>query len=87
MKRIVEVSKDESGFMSLIGEKVTLFCCRYFYTGTLVGVNDTCIELSDAKIIYETGDFDKKEWSNCQSLPNSTLFIQTGAIESYGIMK
>lgn len=72
---------------SLMGEVVTIFACRYIYTGKLVGVNDTCVELEDPAIVYETGPFDNKEWADAQKLPHKTFFIATGAIESFGRMK
>lgn len=87
MKKIIEVSKSESGLESLLGETVTFFCCRYFYTGKLVGVNNTCVELENPKVVYETGSYDSKDWQDAQSLPHKTYFIQTAAIESFGIIK
>ena len=85
MKR--EACHYESGLESLIGEVVTFFCCRYIYTGKLIGVSDTCAELEDPKIVYETGAFNDKEWKDAQSLPQKTFFISLNAVESFGIMK
>ena len=87
MKKLIEVSKEDSGMLSLIGEQVTIIACRYIYTGKLVGVNDTCVELQGTKIVYETGAWDKKDYSNAESLPGDSLFIATGSIESFGILK
>jgi len=84
MKKIVEVENE--GLMGLIGETVTLLCMSYFYTGKLEGVNETCVLLSDPKIIYETGAWDKKDWTDAQSLPGP-LYVQVSAIESFGILK
>ena len=55
MKKLVEVS--DEGLEGLIGERVTLLCVNYFYTGDLVGVNDTCVLLENPAIVYETGDW------------------------------
>ena len=52
MRKLVEVAGE--GLESLLGELVTLFCVNYFYTGTLTGVNETCVLIADPKIIYET---------------------------------
>ncbi len=87
MKKLVNVDKEDAGMMSLIGERVTIFCCRYIYTGKLVGVNEICVELEDPSIVYETGNFTTKEWKQAEALTNPTWFVATGAIESYGIMK
>ncbi len=84
MKKLVEVT--DEGLESLMGETVTLFCMNYFYTGQLVGVNDTCVKLDSPKIVYDTGDWSNKEWSDAQSLPGS-LYVQVSSIESFGVMK
>ena len=44
MKKLVE-QVDGEGFEALMGEVITVFCLNYFYTGKLVGVNDSCILL------------------------------------------
>ena len=74
------------GIVKLMGERVTLFCLNYIYTGKLVGVNDTCILLEDAGIVYETGSFTDKSWKDMQKLPGD-WYVQLGAIESFGILK
>lgn len=81
---VVEVPNE--GLVSLLGQTVTFFCVNYIYTGTLAGVNDTCILLENPKIVYETGAFHTKEWKDAQALPSS-LYIQTAAIESFGVIK
>lgn len=84
LKEAVEVSGE--GMESLLGERVTFFCAVYIYTGKLVGVNTTCIKLADAAVVYETGAFDSKSWKDAQKLPND-LYIQTGMIESFCVLK
>lgn len=87
MKKLVSVEEVEGeGLVGLLGEIVTLFCMNYIYTGKLVGVNDTCVRLDDAKIVYETGAFTTKTWQDAQSLPNA-WYVQTSAIESFGKLK
>ena len=85
MKKIVDEVSGE-GMEKLMGEVVTLFCLNYFYTGRLVGVNDTCVLLEDASIVYETGELSSKDWKDAQKLPND-WYVQIGAIESFGILK
>lgn len=85
MKKIVTEVEGE-GLVKLLGEVVTLFCLNYIYTGKLVGVNDTCIKLSDAKIVYETGAFNTKDWKDAQALP-SDWYVQRQSIESFGVLK
>lgn len=85
MKKIVEEVNGE-GLDKLLGERVTLFCCRYIYTGKLVGVNETCVLLQDAGIVYETGALDTKDWTDMQKLPRD-WYVQMASIESFGILK
>jgi hypothetical protein len=81
---VIEVEKE--GFVALLGKRITVFCANYIYTGELKGVNSSCIKLSDAAIVYETGNFEEKEWLDAQKLPNY-LYIQCGMIESFTILK
>ena len=84
MKKIVEVS--DEGLEGLLGETVTLLCMNYFYTGTLSGVNKTCVRLDDPKIVYDTGEWSNKDWADAQSLP-TPLYVQVASVEAFGVMK
>ena len=87
MKKLAEVVEVENeGLVSLLGERITLFCMNYIYTGDLVGVNDTCVKLDKPSIVYETGDFSESSWGDAQKLPNS-LYVQLSAVESFGVVK
>ena len=85
MKKLIEEVSGE-GLEKLLGERVTLFCANYIYTGKLTGVNENCVLLSEAAIVYETGSFDNKTWKDAQKLPND-WYVSIGAIESFGILK
>jgi hypothetical protein len=80
------VENSEEGFLSLMGQNVTLFCANYIYAGKLVGVNDSQLKLEDAKIVYETGAFSTKDWKDAQSLPNA-IYVRFSAIEMYTVLK
>ena len=84
--RVIVDSKNTEGLDLLLGERVTLFCQIYIYTGKLVGVNDSYVKLEDAAIVYETGPLDDKRFKDAQKLPNS-WYVQKNAIESFGILK
>lgn len=84
MKRLVE--ETDAGLIRLMGERITLFCANYIYTGKLVGVNDEFVMLEDAAVVYETGAFDTKGWKDAQSLPNE-WHVMLGAVESFGLLK
>ena len=84
MKKLIEVNGE--GLEGLLGANITLLCVNYFYTGKLVGVNDTCVKLECPSIVYETGAWDAKSWQDAQELPGD-LYVQTAAIESFGVLK
>lgn len=85
MKKIVECS-DTEGLELFLGERITLMCQMYFYTGRLIGVNDKFVKLEDAHIVYETGSFDNNKWADAQKLPND-WYVMKSCIESFGILK
>lgn len=87
MKKLVKVQEIEGeGLEALMGEIVTLMCMNYFYTGKLIGVNDTCVLLEDASIVFDTGAFDTPEWEDAQKLGND-WYVQISSIESFGLLK
>lgn len=85
MRKIMEEVSGE-GLEKLMGERVTLFCLNYIYTGKLMGVNATCVLLEDAAIVYETGALTDKKWKDAQTLPGP-WYVQIGCIESFGLLK
>lgn len=84
MKVLMELKND--GLESLMGKKVILFCANYFYSGILVGVNETCVKLDDAAIVYETGAFTDSKYKDEQKLGGSH-YVCVSAIESFGLGK
>jgi len=85
LQEVVEVSGE--GLEALIGKKVTLLCANYFYTGKLIGVNQTCVKLENAAIVYQTGAWTDKNYADEQPLGAKEFYVQTSAIESFGILK
>lgn len=84
MKKLIKVEEVEGeGLPGLMGENVMLFCLNYIYAGKLVGVNDTFVKLEEAKVVYETGAFDAKDYKDAQKLPGE-WYVQTSSIESFG---
>jgi hypothetical protein len=82
MKKIVEIDANE-GLPSLLGEQVLLMCANYFYAGKLTGINKTCVRLDEAKIVYDTGAWDKTAWDDAQPLGAGPHYVRLGAIESF----
>lgn len=88
MKKLVKVEEVEGeGLIGLLGQNVTLFCLNYIYYGKLVGVNTTCVKLEDAGVVYSTGAFTDKAFSDIQMIPKKEWYVQTNAIESFGVLK
>ena len=95
MKRIIEETENQriiegtenQGLESLLGERIQIMSAGYFYEGKLTGVNETCVELNDAHIIYETGSFQDKVYKDIQKLHTETWFVSIGLIESFGLSK
>jgi hypothetical protein len=85
MRKIVKEVSGE-GLQKLLGERVTLFCGNYIYTGLLAGVNDTCVLLKTAAIVYETGPLNDKKWKDAQELPGD-WYVHLGWVESFGLLK
>ena len=86
MKKVIYEDENE-GLEMLLGEKVIIFTSGYFYTGTLEGVNKTCIKLKDPSIVYETGKFSESKWKDEQSLCADHWYVSTHSIESFGKSK
>ena len=87
MKKLIKCEEVEGeGLLALLGKRVTLICLNYIYTGDLIGVNDTCVLLKDAYIVYETGSFSDSQWKDAQKLAKE-FYVQISAIESFGILK
>lgn len=87
MKKIMSVVEVEGeGLIGLLGERITLFCMNYFYTGVLAGVNKDDVLLTDASIVYETGPFNDPKWKDAQKLPGD-IYVRIAAIEAYGKVK
>lgn len=83
MKKIVEIDTKE-GLEKFLGQKILLMCGAYFYAGILAGVNETCVLLTNASIVYETGTWDSAEYADAQRLPGESWYVQISAIESFG---
>lgn len=87
MKKLVKVEEVAGeGLIGLMGEEITIFCMNYIYAGKLTGVNDTCIKLDNAHVVFETGAFNDKGYKDAQKVAEE-LYIQTNSIESFGKTK
>ena len=78
---------ENEGLKAFLGRRVTLFCSSYFYTGLLIGVNDTCVKLDNAKVVFDTGAFHTKDWSTAEAIPGKVWYVTIQSIESFGELK
>ena len=87
MKKVVQIAEvEDEGLEGLMGQVVTVWCLNYIYTGRLAGVNDECILLEDASVVYETGAFNEKDWKDAQKLPHA-CYVMKRCIESFMVLK
>lgn len=88
MKKLVQVQEiDGEGLEALLGERVLLMCAGYFYEGKLEGVNKTFVKINDASIVYSTGAWSDKNYSDIQKMHQKEWYVQLGLIESFGKSK
>ena len=83
LKKIIETN-EVGGLESLLGEEVILLCANYFYAGKLVAVNKDFVQLDGTRLVYETGAWGSKSYTDAQNLPGESWYVQTSFIESYG---
>jgi hypothetical protein len=87
MKKLVHVEEvDGEGLEGLMGERVTFFCANYFYTGDLVGVNDTYVKLENGGQVLETGPFNDQVWKDYQPMPKP-IYVMLSAVEAFTVLK
>ena len=88
MKKLANVVEvDGEGLVALLGERVLLLCANYFYTGKLIGVNDTFVQLEDPAIVYETGSWLDAKMKDEQHLHTKQWYVSRSFIESFGVSK
>lgn len=85
MKLLIDQVENE-GFEKLMGEIVTVYTTSFIYSGTLTGVNDECIKLTNCYIVYDTGTHDSEKWATAEKLPKD-WYVMKAKIESFGIFK
>ena len=71
----------------MLGKAVVVLAANYIYAGVLAAYTHEHVVLTDAKIVYETGAWDRADrssWKSAEKLPIRHLFIERSAIESWG---
>ncbi len=86
MKKLVQFQEVEGqGMEALMGQNVTFFCGVYIYHGKLIGVNDEFALIENAHIVYSTGPFTDKSFSDAQKLADEWRIVKS-SIETYGAL-
>lgn len=84
MKVAVQLTEVErEGLSALVGKQVLVMCMNYFYTGELIGVNDTCIKIKNCYQVFETWPHKDSKFRDAQWIADN-WYIQISAIESFG---
>lgn len=77
-----EIVEGEGGLATLMGKRVNFHCINYNYQGILSGVNTNEVELSEAKVVFETGPYDAKQMKLAENLPK-TFYLRLSMVEGY----
>ena len=64
-----------------IGKKLAFQCARYIYFGKIKKVNEVFIELEDALIVYDTGEWSNSKASDAQKSPKGKIYLMRQSIE------
>lgn len=81
LAKVVEVEGDH--LVGALGQKVLIFGVRYNYSGVMVEVNDKFLKLTEAVIVFDTGDFASKNWAVAETPKSSEIYVSIAAIESW----
>lgn len=77
------VDVPDEGLISLLGKRVMLFCMRFHYAGVLEGVNESCVKLSNAQIVLDTGLFSNNRFADAQVPYKAEFYVQISSIQMF----
>jgi len=81
-----EEVKPLNNLEDLIGQTYVFQCARYIYHGTVKAITSDYIELEDASVVFETGDYSNTSPSDMQALPHNA-HIMRQSVEAFYKMK
>jgi hypothetical protein len=84
---LVEEIVMQDSFAKVEGKDLVFFCARYAYCGHILKINEDYVVLEGAKLPFETGEFNTKEWKSIDKFPNGRWSVMLAAVESFGILK
>lgn len=77
-----EGGKEIASLEELIGKTYLFQCARYIYHGKVKSITSAYIELEDAAVVFNTGDYDSKTPEDMQKTPHN-IYVMRQAIESF----
>jgi len=80
IKALLPEVKEIEDMADLVGQRLSFWCARYIYHGTVKKVTSDFVILEDAQVVFDTGSYDSKEPATAEKLPNNA-YIMRGAIE------
>jgi len=84
MKKLAEIVEVEGDHLAAaLGQKVLIFGVRYNYSGVLTEVTDKFLKITEAVIVFDTGDFAAKSWATAETPKSSEIHVNIAAIESW----
>jgi hypothetical protein len=81
-----EEQKEIKNLDDLVGETYCFQCARYIYHGKVKSVNSDYIQLENAGVVFETGEYSSSSPLDRQELPNGVQ-VMRNAIESFFKLK
>ena len=76
-----------NGMDDLVGKKWAFQCARYIYFGKVKSVNSTFIELDEAQVVFDTGEYSNTAPNDAQDLPKKKAMIMRQSVESIDPVK
>jgi len=78
----IEVSENEFGVRTYVGNYVLVFTTTYIYYGFLKACNCDFIQIDNPYIVYETNTFSEINFKDAQKVSSNSLLLNIGHIET-----
>lgn len=86
VKRFLTLKLPIMKYEQNVGKKVLMFGVRYNYSGKIESVNDNIVRLVDAVIVFDTGDFNDKNWATAAEPKSPIINVNADMMESYVVL-
>lgn len=77
-----EEAKEVTNLDDLVSETYLFQCARYIYYGKVKSITSDYIELENAHVVFETGDYSNDKPKDMQKLPHNA-FVLRQSIEAF----